>query len=413
MTTRDPNLRAPGRAAAGAARVRKRYAVLRRRSETIWANRYARVAITLVAAVAVILFPYLFQPGSTFLFDLVEAVAFVVMALGLNVVVGFAGLLDLGYVAFFAIGAYTMGWFGSGFFAYVNHAKGIHILTSGLASTLPGIHINFVLVAIVAAGFAALGGAIIGLPTLRLRGDYIAIVTLAFGEIIHDVAVNGQTLHIAHNATLTAGRQGITPVDPVQLPGLNPFDPLNLRPWYWVALGMVAIVLFVNLRLRDSRLGRAWVALREDEVAAASMGVPQVKTKLMAYATGAAFGGMSGAFLASYLNTVNADQFAFSFSIFVLAMVILGGLGSIWGVVLGAVVLSFINTWLIPSVLHDLPSKIGLNFDLTQLSYGIFGFLLVIMMVLRPQGLLPERRRELELVEHVGTGPTEISPERV
>jgi branched-chain amino acid transport system permease protein len=334
------------------------------------------------------------------------------MALGLNVVVGFAGLLDLGYVAFFAIGAYTIGWFGSGFFAYVHHTKGIHILVSGLAATLPGIHINFVLVAIAAAGFAALAGAIIGLPTLRLRGDYIAIVTLAFGEIIHDVAVNGQTLHIAHNATLTAGRQGITPIDPVQLPGLSPFDPLNLRPWYWVALGMVAIVLFVNIRLRDSRLGRAWVALREDEVAAASMGVPLVKTKLMAYATGAAFGGMSGAFIASYLNTVNADQFAFSFSIFVLAMVILGGLGSIWGVVLGAIVLSFINTWLIPSVIPDLSSKIGVKIDLTSLSYGIFGFLLVIMMVLRPQGLLPERRRELELVEHVGTGHTELFAER-
>jgi branched-chain amino acid transport system permease protein len=389
--------------------LRQQAAVVRRRWATIWARRSARLAITIAGAAFAIVIPLFFQAGSTFLFDLVEAVAFVVMALGLNVVVGFAGLLDLGYVAFFAIGAYTMGWFGSGFYAYVNHTKGIHILTTGLASTLPGIHVNFVLVAIVAAGFAALGGAIIGLPTLRLRGDYIAIVTLAFGEIIHDVAVNGQNLHIAHNATLTAGRQGITPVDPVQLPGLQPFDPLNLRPWYWVALGMVAIVLFVNIRLRDSRLGRAWIALREDEVAAASMGVPLVKTKLMAYATGAAFGGMSGAFLASYLNTVNADQFAFSFSIFVLAMVILGGLGSIWGVVLGAVVLSFINTWLIPSVLHDVPSKIGLNFDLTQLSYGIFGFLLVIMMVLRPQGLLPERRREMEFVEHVGTGPTELT----
>jgi branched-chain amino acid transport system permease protein len=387
---------------------------LRRRWEPIWANRYARLPILAGAAALVIVFPFFFSPGANFVFDLVEAVAFVVMALGLNVVVGFAGLLDLGYVAFFAIGAYTMGWFGSGFFAYVNHAKGVHILVSGYAATLPGIHVNFILVAIAAAGFAALGGAIIGLPTLRLRGDYIAIVTLAFGEIIHDLAVNGQTIHIAHNATLTAGRQGITPIDPIQLlPGTSQFNPLNLRPWYWVALGMVAIVLFVNLRLRDSRLGRAWVALREDEVAAASMGVPLVKTKLMAYATGAAFGGMSGAFIASYLNTVNADQFAFSFSIFVLAMVILGGLGSIWGVVLGAVVLSFINTWLIPSVLHDLPSKVGLNFDLTQLSYGIFGFLLVIMMVLRPQGLLPERRRELELVEHVGTGPTEMAPERV
>jgi branched-chain amino acid transport system permease protein len=413
MSTGDGNLRAGGHTGWRGTRVGQRYGVLRRRGQAIWANRYARLGIWAGAAALVIVFPYFFAAGDPFLFAVVEAVAFVVMALGLNVVVGFAGLLDLGYVAFFAIGAYSMGWFGSGFFAYINHAKGIHILTSGLASTLPGIHINFVLAAIVAAGFAALGGAIIGLPTLRLRGDYIAIVTLAFGEIIHDVAVNGQTLQIAHNATLTAGRQGITPIDPVQLPGLNPFDPLNLRPWYWVALGMVAIVLFVNVRLRDSRLGRAWVALREDEVAAASMGVPLVKTKLMAYATGAAFGGMSGAFLASYLNTVNADQFAFSFSIFVLAMVILGGLGSIWGVVLGAVVLSLINTWVIPHWIHSLPSKIGLNFDLTELSYGIFGFLLVIMMVLRPQGLLPERRIELELVEHVGTGPTEMSAERV
>ena len=138
---------------------------------------------------------------------------------------------------------------------------------------------------------------------------------------------------------------------------------LDLRPWYWFALVLVAFVLFVNFRLRDSRLGRAWVALREDEVAAAAMGVPLVKTKLLAYATGAALGGIAGAFLGSFLNTVNADQFQFSFSIFVLAMVILGGLGSIWGVVLGAIVLSFINTWLIPDVLNDVPSKLGLDFD--------------------------------------------------
>jgi branched-chain amino acid transport system permease protein len=136
-------------------------------------------------------------------------------------------------------------------------------------------------------------------------------------------------------------------------------------------------------------------------VAAASMGVPLVKTKLLAYATGAAFGGMSGAFLAAYLNTVNADQFEFSFSIFVLAMVTLGGFGSIWGVVLGAVVLSFINTRLIPDVLNNVRSRIGLDFDLTELSFGIFGFLLVIMMIIRPEGLLPERRRRIELTEGV------------
>jgi branched-chain amino acid transport system permease protein len=394
-------------------RLRDRPGQLRDRWLALWAHQPFRIGFRVVIAVLVILLPFIFAPGDTFLFALVETVAYVVMALGLNVVVGFAGLLDLGYVAFFAIGAYTIGWLGSGFFAYINHSKGVHILVSGYPATLPGIHMNFILVLIAAAGFAALAGAIIGLPTLRLRGDYIAIVTLAFGEIIHDVAVNGVNIHLGHSATLTLGRQGITPVDsPQLLPGTSQLTPLNLRPWYWVALGMVVIVLFVNVRLRDSRLGRAWIALREDEVAAASMGVPLVKTKLLAYATGAAFGGMAGAFLGSYLNTVNADQFEFSFSIFILAMIILGGIASIRGVVVGAVVLGLINTWLIPQVINNLPSKIGLNFDLTQLSYGIFGFLLVIMMVLRPQGLLPERRRQMELVEHVGTGPTEMVPGR-
>ncbi|MFL5930539.1 MAG: branched-chain amino acid ABC transporter permease, partial [Gaiellaceae bacterium] len=190
------------------------------------------------------------------------------------------------------------------------------------------------------------------------------------------------------------------------LPILKEFDgALSLRPFYWLALALVALVLFVNFRLRDSRLGRAWIAIREDEIAAVSMGVPLVRTKLLAYGTGAAFGGMSGAFLGSYLNTVNSDQFQFSFSIFVLAMVILGGMGNIWGVVLGAVVLSFANNYLIPDVLNPLPGKVGLDFDLTELSFGIFGFLLVIMMVLRPEGLLPERRRKLEL-GGIGAGDT-------
>jgi branched-chain amino acid transport system permease protein len=385
---------------------------MRARIDTVrrlWAVPRVRAGTAVAVGIVIAVLPFFFLSTSTFIFDAAEALAYVVMALGLNIVVGFAGLLDLGYVAFFAFGAYTIGWFGSGFFAYINNSKGIHVLVTGQNATLPGIHVNFILVVILAAVIAALAGMVIGLPTLRLRGDYIAIVTLAFGEIIHDMAVNGQNIHLGHSATLTAGRQGITPVDGIQLfPGAPVYDTTNLRPWYWVALALVGVVLFVNVRLRDSRLGRAWVALREDEVAAASMGVPLVKTKLMAYATGAAFGGMSGAFLGSYLNTVNADQFDFSFSIFVLAMIILGGLGSIWGVVLGAVVLSYINTWLIPSVLNNLPSKIGLNFDLTQLSFGIFGFLLVIMMVLRPQGLLPERRRELELVEHVGTGSADL-----
>jgi branched-chain amino acid transport system permease protein len=172
---------------------------------------------------------------------------------------------------------------------------------------------------------------------------------------------------------------------------------------------MVLIILFVNVRLRDSRLGRAWVAIREDEVAAASMGVPLVKTKLMAYAVGAAFGGMSGVFLGSYLNTVNADQFQFGFSIFILAMIILGGLGSVWGVVVGSLALSLINTRLIPDVLNDVPSKIGLDFNLVDVNYGIFGFLLVLMMILRPEGLIPERRRQIELHEDVDDSLVEVT----
>jgi branched-chain amino acid transport system permease protein len=381
--------------------VRARLGLLSRWRGTSQARRVNLLAAVGAFAFALVL-PLFFQAGDPFLDHCITALAYVVMALGLNIVVGFAGLLDLGYVAFFAIGAYTIGWFGSGYFAYVNGQHGVHVGVSGVVSTLPGIHLNFVLVILVAILFTSLAGVIIGLPTLRLRGDYIAIVTLAFGEIIHDVAVNGDSIHIGRTP-LTASRQGITPVDSIDLPGLSAFNPLNLRPWYWVALVMVLMVLFVNVRLRDSRLGRAWIALREDEVAAASMGVPLVRTKLLAYATGAAFGGMSGAFLGSYLNTVNADQFEFSFSIFVLSMIILGGLGSIWGVVLGAVALSFINVYFIPDVFNNLPSKVGLDFDLTQLSFGIFGFLLVIMMVLRPEGLLPERRRKLELTDEDAT----------
>jgi branched-chain amino acid transport system permease protein len=250
---------------------------------------------------------------------------------------------------------------------------------------------------------------IIGLPTLRLRGDYIAIVTLAFGEIIRVFAINGDALHpFGKNYPLTAGRQGITPIDQLNLGFIKPFNQLDLRPWYWTALGMVLVVLFVNIRVRDSRLGRAWIALREDEVAAASMGVPLVKTKLMSYATGAAMGGISGSFLGAYLNTVNADQFAFAFSIYVLAMIILGGLGSIWGVCAGAVALTFINYYFIPNTFNNLPSKFGLHFNLTDLSFGIFGFLLVLMMVLRPEGLIPERRRQLELAEGVGVEDAQL-----
>jgi branched-chain amino acid transport system permease protein len=363
--------------------------------------RGANTGLAVAVIALAIVFPLFFESGSGWVDDMTIALAYVVMGLGLNVVVGYAGLLDLGYVAFFAIGAYATGWFMSGFYADAN----VHVFVSEFTKNVPGVHFNFIIVVIFAIALCAIAGIIIGLPTLRLRGDYIAIVTLAFGEIIRVFATEGDEINIPFvggDATLTAGRQGITPIDKIDLPFLEQFTSLNLRPWYWTALGLVLIVLFVNIRLRDSRLGRAWIALREDEVAAASMGVPLVKTKLMAYAVGAAFGGMSGAFLGSFLNTVNADQFQFGFSIFILAMIILGGLGSVWGVVIGSLALSLINTRLIPDVLNDVPGKVGLDFNLVDVNYGIFGFLLVLMMVLRPEGLLPERRRQIELHEGVG-----------
>src|SRR6266496_142382 len=255
-----------------------------------------------------------------------------------------------------------------------------------------------IVILISAALICAAAGVVIGLPTLRLRGDYIAIVTLAFGEIIAVVAVNGQSVHVGGGMTLTAGNLGISSVDSPYFPGIGSFSLLNLRPWYWLIFAILLVVVFVNLRLRDSRLGRAWVALREDEVAAVSMGIPLVKTKLLAYAIGAAFGGMSGAFFGTYYTVVNAAQFQFGFSIFILAMVIIGGLA-----------LGYINNYLIPDVLNSLPAKVGLHFPLSQVEFGIFGFLLVVMMVVRPQGLIPERRRRLELTAEIAAEDAQLA----
>ena len=362
-----------------------------------WWTRAAALLLIVIGLVA----PFFFSDSSNFMNKEIIALAYVVFALGLNVVVGFAGLLDLGYVAFFAIGSYCLGWFGSGFFFKAN----VHVLASKYATSIPGIHLNFVLILFMAAAMTAFAGAVIGLPTLRLRGDYIAIVTLAFGEIIRVFAINGTDIKI-DGMPVTAGNIGISGTDPPYFGG-SPFDQLHFKPWYWTIFVIVLITIFVNLRVRDSRLGRAWIALREDEVAAVSMGIPMVRTKLLAYAMGAAFGGISGAFLGSYSTVINASEFQFGFSIFVLSMIIVGGLGSIWGAVLGALLLSNINFYLIPDVLNPLPGQLGLNFNLTDLQVSIFGFLLVMVMVLRPQGLFPERRRRLEL-EH-GIGETEMA----
>ena len=381
-------------------------------------SRWAPMVPALVALIAVALLPVFRDPLDSLLGDSVQALALVVMALGLNIVVGFAGLLDLGYVAFYAFGALAAGWWASDFFTGINGEKGIHIAASEFASQLPGIHVNFLLIVIGAIVITAIAGAIIGLPTLRLRGDYIAIVTLAFGEIIGRFAQNGDELTPIGDYKFSNGRQSISPIDQINLPIVGEFDQAtNLRTYYWMGLALVLVVLFVNFRLRDSRLGRSWIALREDEVAAASMGVPLVKVKLMAYSVGAAFGGISGAFLGAYLNSVNANQFQFGFSIFVLAMVILGGLGSIWGVVLGAVLLSFVNTRFLTQldegVGNDVLNQLGLDFTFNEVKFGVFGFILLLVMVLRPEGILPERRRKMELTEGVGTGSESVYEARL
>jgi branched-chain amino acid transport system permease protein len=353
-----------------------------------------------------LLYPYildqLFATPDDVLDASITTLGYIIMALGLNIVVGFAGLLDLGYVAFYAIGAFVIGWLGSQQFPNVNGGKGIHILTpaeSGFGSPLPGIHINFFLIIFIAAGFTAIWGVILGAPTLRLRGDYLAIVTLAFGEIVPRVFENATSgIFGIGNIDFSNGRQGISPIDKVNLPWSDATFkyPLELKPIYYVGLGMVLLVIFVNRRLRDSRMGRAWIAVREDEVAAAAMGVNLVRTKLWAYALGAALGGFAGVFLATYNNTVIVDQFEFGFSVFILAMIIIGGMGNIWGVILGAIALSMLNRYGLKQ-LNGVPDKFGLSFDVTSINFGIFGFFLLVMMVLRPEGFLPSGRRKLEL----------------
>jgi branched-chain amino acid transport system permease protein len=360
----------------------------------------------LVGLAIAILYPYILDQLLAQPEDLLDAsiqtLAYIIMALGLNIVVGFAGLLDLGYVAFFAIGAFVMGWLGSQQFPDVNGGKGIHILTpakSAFGSEVPGIHINFFLVIFIAAIFTAMWGVILGAPTLRLRGDYLAIVTLAFGEIVPRIFENATSgIFGIGNIDFSNGRQGITPIDKINLPWTDEkFKyPLELKPVYFVGLAMVVLVIFFNRRLRDSRMGRAWIAVREDEVAAAAMGVNLVRTKLWAYALGAALGGFAGVFLATYNNTVNVDQFEFGFSVLILSMVIIGGMGNIWGVILGAVALSMFNRYGLKQ-LNGVPDKFGLSFDVTSINYGIFGFFLLVMMVLRPEGFLPSGRRKLEL----------------
>jgi len=330
-----------------------------------------------------------------------RAGTFVLLAIGLNVVVGFAGLLDLGYAAFFAIGAYTYALFAS--------------MQLGNSPAHHEFHVNFWIMIFVSMFVAAAFGAILGFPTLRLRGDYLAIVTLGFGEIVPQLFYNFDRW--------TGGINAIGLIDQPHLPvwiqgpwsGDGPFAfvtnfNFNTDPVAYYVLIVILITLAVILvsNLYKSRLGRAWMAIREDEVAAAAMGINTVTTKLLAFGIGASFSGFAGAYYAANVALVSPDNFLFIVSITVLVMVVLGGMGNISGAIVGALVLYYLVFVLIPGLpdyATSLAATLGLSSDLgsaiadatTRLNYIIYGLLLVAVMLLRPQGILPSRVREQEL----------------
>jgi branched-chain amino acid transport system permease protein len=339
--------------------------------------------------------------------SMVIMIAFTMMAVGLNIVVGYAGLLDLGYVAFYAVGAYTAAWFASQQFDQWT----FHFGSVGISKDVPGIHLSVWLVLIIAGALTALSGILIGLPTLRLRGDYLAIVTLGFGEIIPQVVRNGDNVF---GFDLTHGTFGISPIDS---PGFGSIgDSLGLplsyqqsfdrAQWfYWTALALLLITVFCSVRLRDSRLGRAWIAIREDETAAAAMGVPLMRTKTWSYALGAFFGGVAGAFYASFKQGAFPADFYFNISVFLLCMVILGGMGSVWGALLGGMVLGYLNVEGLATIGSKF-NEAGVHFDPTKYQFGIYGLLIVLMMLFRPTGLITERRHKQEIEE--GTADTPL-----
>ncbi len=373
----------------------------------------AALKILIGIAILFISIPLAGFGNSLFLELGVQVAIFSALALGLNVVVGQAGLLDLGFAAFFAIGAYSWAIFGSG--QANNFIAGHHFPLN------PWLFFLFLPIAVVAAAFT---GVLIGLPALRLRGDYLAIVTLGLGEVVRVLANN-----LDHPINLTNGPQGITPVGrpPVGwlinlLNGLG-VDKLYGKPldesiayqlfFYLLALVIIAIVIMVNVRLSGSRFGRAWVAIREDEIAAKAMGIPLLPTKLLAFATGASFSGIMGAIYGAKQSFVDPTSFTLNQSIFILAMVILGGMGNIGGAVVGAAAVTLLNLDILKNFSDQLNTwrqtgftLLGYNFanlpsQLEPAKYErfVFGLILILMMIFRPEGLIPEQRHKVEMEE--------------
>jgi len=306
------------------------------------------------------------------------ALLFTMLALGLNIVVGFAGLLDLGYIAFFAVGAYGYAL---------------------LSSPQLGIHWPLMVVLPLGALVAAMFGILLGAPTLRLRGDYLAIVTLGFGEIIRIFLNN-----LNRPFNITNGPQGITLIDPLQLDGIalsKTYAVGNIiiaavHSYYFVFLGCALLAIFVSMRLEDSRIGRAWIAIREDELAASAMGINTRNIKLLAFAMGATFGGLSGGLFAAFQGFISPESFTLLDSIMVLCMVVLGGMGNVGGVVLGAVLLTALPEALRYAGPLQQEWFGGIYIDPSNLRMLLFGLALVTMMLFRPAGLWPSttRRRE-------------------
>ncbi|TXF97620.1 ABC transporter permease subunit [Massilia arenae] len=374
-----------------------------------------RQAYISMAAVLILMliFPFVAsQFGNSWVRIIDIALLYIMLALGLNIVVGFAGLLDLGYIAFFAVGAYLVGLFSSPQFAallesliYYSPAIGEALVAFfGPEIATNGIHLSLWAIVPLAALFAALCGALLGAPTLKLRGDYLAIVTLGFGEIIRIFMNN-----LNDPINFTNGPQGINMIDPIRVFGVSlagePGSGANVmigdyampsvNAYYFLFLAMVIATIFITSRLQHSRLGRAWVAIREDEIAAKAMGINTRNVKLLAFAMGASFGGVAGAMFGAFQGFVSPESFSLTESIAVLAMVVLGGIGHIPGVVLGGVLLAAL-----PEVLRHVVDPLQqavfgkVIIEAEVLRQLLYGLALVLIMLIRPAGLWPSPNKE-------------------
>ncbi|HZW12069.1 MAG TPA: ABC transporter ATP-binding protein [Noviherbaspirillum sp.] len=340
------------------------------------------------------------------------ALLYIMLALGLNIVVGMAGLLDLGYIAFYAVGAYMAGLLASPQFAtvlesFVNTYPAVGealIWMVGEEAAKNGIHLSVWLIVPLGAALAGFFGALLGAPTLKLRGDYLAIVTLGFGEIIR-IFMNNLNAPV----NITNGPQGINMIDPIRIfgvslagePGSNAtvqflgFSMPSVNAYYFLFLSLCAAIIIISVRLQHSRLGRAWVAIREDEIAAKAMGINTRNIKLLAFAMGASFGGVAGAMFASFQGFVSPESFSLMESIAVLAMVVLGGIGHIPGVILGGVILAAL-----PEVLRHVVEPVQRNLfgtvliDAEVLRQLLYGLAMVVIMLYRPAGLWPSPKHE-------------------